>query len=150
MPRLAVSRNPARRHAAAVDERVRQVLEVLGARFDALELNALVQQVVVAEDLARRWRPGTETLGRERRPLIPALRREAGSAARTRCVERIVVRAAQPAVVEALNVGEDFARQTPAALLLGEEWRAQRGCQLFVGIRTRAGCAIMCGVPRAA
>ncbi|MBI1848503.1 MAG: LLM class F420-dependent oxidoreductase [Candidatus Rokubacteria bacterium] len=48
--------------ATAVDERVRLVREAAGDRFDALELNALVQRVVVtddrraaAEDLARQW-----------------------------------------------------------------------------------------------
>jgi probable F420-dependent oxidoreductase len=48
--------------AAAVDERIRLVRETAGARYDRLELNALVQRVVVtdnrrqaAEELARRW-----------------------------------------------------------------------------------------------
>ncbi len=48
--------------AAAVDARVALVREVAGARFDALELNALVQRVIVtedrhsaAEDLANGW-----------------------------------------------------------------------------------------------
>src|SRR5439155_24477271 len=86
------------------------VREVLGARFDALELNALVRQVVGAgdrraatEDLARRWRRGRRRRGWSGAASFPALRREAGSAARTRCVERIVVRAPQPAVVDAPN-----------------------------------------------
>jgi probable F420-dependent oxidoreductase len=48
--------------AAAVDERLRLVREAAGARFEQLELSALVQRVVetadrrgVAEELARRW-----------------------------------------------------------------------------------------------
>jgi probable F420-dependent oxidoreductase len=48
--------------AAAVDERIRLVCETAGARYDRLELNALVQRVVVtdnrrqaADELARRW-----------------------------------------------------------------------------------------------
>jgi len=48
--------------ASAVDERVRLVREAAGSRFEALELNALVQRVVVTEDrhaaaetLARQW-----------------------------------------------------------------------------------------------
>jgi probable F420-dependent oxidoreductase len=48
--------------AAEVDERVRLVRQAAGARFDQLELNALVQRVIVTEDrrgaaeeLAQRW-----------------------------------------------------------------------------------------------
>ncbi len=48
--------------AAGVDERVKLVRAAAGARFDQLELNALVQQVIVTDDrrgaaetLARRW-----------------------------------------------------------------------------------------------
>jgi probable F420-dependent oxidoreductase len=48
--------------AAGVDERVKLVRTAAGARFDQLELNALVQQVIVTDDrrgaaetLARRW-----------------------------------------------------------------------------------------------
>jgi probable F420-dependent oxidoreductase len=49
--------------AAGVDERVALVRAAAGARFDQLELNALVQQVIVtenhrsaAEELAQRWK----------------------------------------------------------------------------------------------
>jgi probable F420-dependent oxidoreductase len=48
--------------AAGVDERMRLVREAAGARYDGLEVNALVQRVLVtdqrrhaAEELARRW-----------------------------------------------------------------------------------------------
>jgi probable F420-dependent oxidoreductase len=48
--------------AAAVDERLRLIQDVAGARWDGLELNALVQRVIVtddrrhaAEELAGRW-----------------------------------------------------------------------------------------------
>ena len=48
--------------AAGVDERLRLVRDAAGARFDQLELNALVQQVIVtkdrrgaADELAQRW-----------------------------------------------------------------------------------------------
>src|SRR5207237_3556432 len=39
--------------AAVVDERVRLVREAAGARFERLELNALVQRVIVADDRCR-------------------------------------------------------------------------------------------------
>jgi probable F420-dependent oxidoreductase len=57
-----VGRDFAGFRAAGVDERLRLVRDAAGARFEQLELNALVQQVIVTEDrrgaadeLAQRW-----------------------------------------------------------------------------------------------
>jgi S1-C subfamily serine protease len=56
---------------------------------------------------------------------------EPGSVAGTGRVERVVARGVEPAVVEALDVGKDLARQVLAARFLGAERRAKRGGQLF-------------------
>ncbi len=57
-----VGRDFAGFRAAGVDERLRLIRNAAGARFDQLELNALIQQVIVTEDrrgaadeLAQRW-----------------------------------------------------------------------------------------------